>query len=159
MIEQVKINTIITEGLRRACGCEIVKSNTTAKMPPYPYISFTILTTENQKGTYSGQDVKAIPAKQTWSFTVQGDRDDEALETAMRARDWLEENGRLHLNDRGIIVQSIGAITSRDNMLTIEYEYRKGFDMVLSLVNVVEMPETETIEQVNIEEEINDGKE
>lgn len=159
MIEQIKINTIITEGLRRACGCEIVKSNTTAKMPPYPYISFTILTTENQKGTYSGQGVKTIPVKQTWSFTVQGHRDDEALETAMKARDWLEENGRLHLNDRGIVVQGIGAITGRDNMLTIEYEYRKGFDMVLSLVNRVELPETETIEQINIEEEISDGKE
>lgn len=153
MIEQVRINTIITEGLKRECGCEIIKSNTTARMPPYPYLSFTILTTENRKGTYSGQGTRTIPVKQTWSFTVQGDQDDETLETAMKARDWMEEAGRLHLNDRGIVVQSLGAVTSRDNLISIEYEYRKGFDMVLSLVNTVELPETETIEQINIEKE------
>lgn len=78
----------------------------------------------------------------------------------MRAKDWLEEVGREYLNDRGIVVQSVGAVTSRDTLLTIDYEYRKGFDAVLSIMNVVGGQDGETIETAEIEEEwLRHGKE
>ena len=94
-----------------------------------------------------------MPITQTWSFTVQGDRDNEAQMVAMKAKDWLEESGRLYLNDNGIVVQSVGAITSRDTLLTIGYEYRKGFDAVLSIMNAVEDQDIETIDQAEIKKE------
>lgn len=71
-------------------------------------------------------------------MTVQSDDDNEALEIAMRAKDWLEHAGRMDLNSNNIVVKSVSDIDSRDNLLSIEYEYRKGFDMVLSLMSVVE---------------------
>lgn len=144
----------MTEGLKAVTGCEIVKSSLAgAPVPPYPYISFTILNTDTGKGTYSEDGMKYIPMKQTWSFTVQGDEDDSALCVAMDAKDWLEETGRKYLNDNGIVVQSVGAITNRDSLLTVEYEYRKGFDAVLSVMNVIRGQEEETIDSVNIEKE------
>lgn len=155
LIDQENINIIIAEGLSGATGCEVVKSNlANARIPPYPYISFTVLNTDTKKGTYSvsgGQ--RYMPFAQTWSLTAQGDDDNKTQLAAMKAKDWLEEAGRLYLNDRGIVVQSVGAITNRDTLLTIEYEYRKGFDVVLSIMNVVGGGIEETIDYAEIEKE------
>lgn len=154
MIDQEKINVDIAAGLKRATGCEVVKSNlANAPIPPYPYISFTVLNTDTRKGTYSVSGGKRhMPIVQTWSFTVQGDKDNEAQLAAMRAKDWLEEAGRIYLNDRGIVIQGVGAITNRDTLLTVGYEYRKGFDAVVTVMNVVE-EEFETIDSAEIKEE------
>lgn len=154
MIDQKKVNLIITKGIKAVTGCEVIKSNLAgAPIPPYPYISFTILRTETRKGTYSGKGVRYMPLTQTWSFTVQGNDDDRTMDIAMKARDWLEETSRLELSDCGIIVQSVSAVQNRDTMLTVDYEYRKGFDAVLSMVNEVQESADETIEKANIEEE------
>ena len=71
----------------------------------------------------------------------------------MEARDWLEEAGRLELADQGIVVGHVGAIHNRDTFLTLEYEYRKGFDVVFSLMNVVDKEREEVIEQAEIRKE------
>lgn len=155
MIDQKKINILIADKLKEVTGCEVVKANMAgAKIPKYPYISFTVLNTDTRKGTYSvASGMRFIPLMQTWSFTVQGDKDNEAQQAAMRAKDWLGETGRCCLNDNGIVVQSVGAITSRDTLLTIDYEYRKGFDAVLSIMNAVDGENEETIEHAEIKEE------
>lgn len=154
MIDQKSINIIIAEGLKEVTGCEVVKSNLAGvPIPEYPYISFTILNTGTRKGTYSGNGIRYMPLTQTWSITIQDNDDDRAMITAMKARDWLEETGRLELSDFGIIVQNVGNIQNRDTFLTVAYEYRKGFDAVLSMMNEVQEPEKETIEKANIKEE------
>lgn len=155
MIDQKAVNIWITEGLKEITGCEVVKANLAgAPIPAYPYISFTILNTDTHKGTYSGGSTgKYIPAKQTWSFTVQGNDDDEAFRIGLLSKDWFEESGRRQLSDHGIIVESVGAISNRDTLLTVAYEYRKGFDVILTLMNVVEALEYETIEQAELEKE------
>lgn len=52
MIDQESMNRLITSGLKSVTGCEVVKSNiANAPIPPYPYISFTIIRTETGKGT------------------------------------------------------------------------------------------------------------
>lgn len=153
---QKRVNLLITEGLKQVTGCEVVKANLAgAPIPPYPYISFSILSTETRKGTYSTVNGKKkyMPLTQTWSFTVQGEDDDETLEIAMKARDWLEEAGRLHLGDSRIVVQKAGPVQNRDSLLTVGYEYRKGFDAVLSMENIIEETEREVIEHANIKEE------
>lgn len=152
MIDQEKINVFITGKLKEITGCEVVKSNlANAPIPLYPYISFTILNTDTEKGTYSAADgLRYIPLTQTWSFTIQGDKDNETQLIAMKVKDWLEESGRVCLGDQGIVVQHAGAVTNRDALLTIGYEYRKGFDAILSLVNVIEGQTEETIEHADI---------
>lgn len=155
MIDQKTINILITEGLKEITGCEVVKANLAgAPIPGYPYISFTILNTDTRKGTYSGGAAgKYIPARQTWSFTVQGSDDDETFRIGLLSKDWFEESGRRLLNDHGVVVESVGAVTNRDTLLTVAYEYRKGFDAVLSLMNVIERNETETIAIAEIKKE------
>lgn len=128
-------------------------------MPAYPYISYTVLSTDVQKGTYAAAEIKkdgeAVevlfkPVLQKWSFTVQSNDDAEALGKAMLISDFFAEIKRQELADKDIIVADIGAITPRDNLLTIEYEYRKGLDVTLRLNNVIELENRETINNVTL---------
>lgn len=137
-------------------------------MPAYPYISFTVINTDTKKGTYSATkeirdgktvDLKYMPLTQKWSFTAQSDKDAEALEKAMLISDFFQEVKRQELADNNIIVSDVGAITPRDNFLTVEYEYRKGLDVTISLNNVIENTVTETINKVVINDNINIEKE
>ena len=76
------------------------------------------------------------------------------MELCMRAREWLDHAGQIYLNDRHIIVQKVGAINNRDNLVTIEYEYRNGFDCVFWLMSETDSlsEETGTIETVVYDE-------
>lgn len=142
--------------LEKYTGCTCVPSNTTKQMPAYPYISFTVINTEAKKGTYiaavddTGADVLYIPVSQKWSFTTQSDNEVQAFEKAMLISDFFAEAKRLELADNGIIVADVGAITPRDNLLTIEYEYRKGLDITLRLNNVIKDTTTEIIEKATL---------
>lgn len=146
--------------LEEYTGCICVPSNTTKQMPSYPYISFTVINTEANKGTYSavkddtGATILFMPVLQKWSFTAQSNDDTEALEKAMLISDFFAEAKRLELADNNIIVADIGAITPRDNLLTIEYEYRKGLDVTLRLNNVIEQTNTETLEKIALNNEV-----
>ena len=142
--------------LENYTGCLCVPSNTTEEMPAYPYISFSVINTSAKKGTYAactddtGAEVLYMPMLQVWSFTAQSDDDAEAMEKAMLISDFFAEAGRQALGDNDIIVADIGAITPRDNLLTIEYEYRKGLDITLRFNNVIADTTTDTIEQVTL---------
>ncbi len=146
MIEQRNLNKIIVDGMKLVAGCEIVKSNLTNHIPSYPYISFSILNFDTKKGTYSEKDDdKYTLAVQIWSVTIQGENDNQVLEIAYELRDWLEETGRQYLKESGIIVRAVGEISDRDTLLTVEYEYRKGFDVTFCFINRIKK-EKELIE-------------
>lgn len=155
MIDQEAMNKVITAGLKAATGCEVVKSNiANAQIPPYPYISFTVTSTGTERGTYAFEPYKLfITLYQTWSITVQGNKDNEVQRLALLAKDWLEESGRLELNDAGIVVRRVDDIRNRDTLLTVNYEYRKGFDVMFSVMNEIQYPDIETIETINFNEE------
>ena len=155
--------------LEEYTGCVCVPSNTTKQMPAYPYISFSVINTDTKKGTYAATKVnrdgletavKFMPVSQKWSFTVQSDKDAEALEKAMLVSDFFQEVKRQDLADNDIIVADVGAITPRDNLLTIEYEYRKGLDVTISTNNIVEDTRSnETIDEIVINDIIISEKE
>lgn len=75
---------------------------------------------------------------QTWSFTVQSDKDSEASDIAIRLYDWFQLQGYLCLTDNEIVVERISDITNRDNMISVAYEYRYGFDVDFRMRHEVE---------------------
>lgn len=160
MIPQAQIQHDMLTLLEDFTGCTCVPSNTTKHKPSGTYISFSVINTSVKKGTYAhttitGEDgnetdVLFKPATQTWSFTAQSPDDAEAMRIAMLISDFFAEAKRLELEDKGIIIADVGAITPRDNLLTIEYEYRKGLDVKLSLNNVIEDTTTETINKATL---------
>lgn len=163
LIPQAQIQETMLSLLEEYTGCTCVPSNTTEHIPAYPYISFSIINTSVQKGTYAavteerdGKTVQVLykPLLQKWSFTVQSDNDAEAQEVAMQIVDFFAEAKRKLLEEKGIIVAEVGAITPRDNLLTIEYEYRKGLDITLRFNNVIETEITETVDRLTLNNDI-----
>ena len=81
---------------------------------------------------------------QIYSFTAHSDKYNEAVELANSARSWLDYVGTQYLNDNGIIVQSVGNVTDRSNLLTAEYDYAYGFDCTFWMYDEINLAETET---------------
>lgn len=152
MIDINNMRKPIVTGLKKYLGCPVVRSNQNAEMPVYPFVSYTITTLMSEnKGTYGEyEDGKARkPVIQTWSITAQSDDSMESITLANKAREWLDYAGTTYLNDNGVIVQSVSGVTNRDNVLTVGYEYKNGFDCFLWGFDEIGR-EVETIEQVSL---------
>lgn len=120
--------------------CEVVRQNQVAKAPSYPYISYTVTTPiVDNRGTYCEDASGALYKNllQTWSFTVQSDDDDEALTLGMKMYDFFSAVGIAPLADEGINIHRVTNLTTRDNLLTIQYEHRQGLDVTFGLLSVI----------------------
>lgn len=147
MFDFEKVKEIVAGGLSDYIGRPVIQSNQNKKPPSYPYMSYTITTLVSEnKGTYGeyADGVHRKPFNQIWSITSLSDDEGESVNNAIKAQEWLDHAGTVYLYDHGVVVESVGGITNRDNILTTEYEYRNGFDVVLSLMNEIESLALET---------------
>ena len=152
MIDFVNIRKVVCKGLKDYLKVPCVRNNQNQDPPEYPYLSYTVTTPESvNKGTYGeykdGIDRKSV--KQTWSITAQSDDSDESMTLAIKARGWLEHYATQLLSDNGIIVEQVTNITNRDNLITTEYEYKNGFDVVFVIFDEIEKPDNGTIDFVD----------
>lgn len=124
-----------------------------------PYITYNVITLMSaNNGTYEEYEngMRRKSFTQTISFTAIAETDIESVHYAIKAHDWLDNVGTHYLNDNDVIVETIGNITNRDNVLTIGYLYMNGFDIFLRLYNVIEDEgECEYIKDINISGKIN----
>ena len=130
----------IAKGLKEYLQCKVIRGNQTAETPAFPYCVYNITTLASRNNSTYGvyEDGKARkPVTMTMSFTSRSDDYSEAVMLASKAREWLEYAGRTYLNDNNVIVQSVGNITDRSNLITVEYMYSYGFDVVLWLFDEV----------------------
>lgn len=151
MIDYKNIKDTIVSGLETYLKCPVIRSNQNKKPPPYPYTTFTITTLMSEnKGTWQehtdGVDRKAIT--QTWSLSFLSDDNFESVSLANKAREWLDHVGTKILNENGVIIQSVGPVTNRDNILSVEYEYKNGFDVVIWLYDEIGSPVVETVDYI-----------
>ena len=128
-------------------NCPVIMANQAIPAPPYPYLSYTVTSpvvsdTAHYSVATDGTRFKSL--EQIWSFTVQSDDDTEAMNIALLAYDWFALTGNTYLSDNDIIALRVGNVTNRDNLLTIEYEYRRGFDVNFSLLHTLEKADCET---------------
>lgn len=127
--------------------CPVILANQASPSPPYPYLSYTVTTPQNanmKQYSVSADGTRYKPLVQTWSFTVQSADNAEALEIALQAHDWFELIGNTYLSDNGIVAQRVGSISNRDNMISIQYEYRRGFDVDFLLMFTISGEDSET---------------
>ena len=152
MIDFRKIEVTIVNGLQELLSakgfkCLVIRSNQTAKAPDYPYISYTVPSpvvsdTAHYSAAEDGTRFKSL--EQIWSFTAQSGDQEEAANIALLAYDWFALTGNTYLSDNNIVPLRVGNITNRDNLLTVEYEYRQGFDVDFSLLHCIEKADNET---------------
>ena len=150
MIDARSIEITIVEGLKKYLSvnrpCEVVRANQTGPIPPYPYVAYTITTPlQSRSGTFSvaSDGTRYRTFSQTWSFTFNSDDAEESINLALRAFDWFSVAGVVYLNDNGVVIGNLSNITNRDNIITIEYEHRNGFDVTFNLLHTVTMTEDE----------------
>lgn len=159
MIDMDSLRLAVVKGLKDYTGSTVLQGNQIMPQPGYPFISYTVITPASaNKGSWQkhedGIDRKLI--KQTWSISALSNKSGESLGLALQAREWLEHSGRLYLKDKGFTVQSVGQITNRDNILSGEYEYRNGFDVVFYLYETSPAAEGEFINTAQIKEKQED---
>lgn len=161
MLNTDRQKNIVINGLESYLERSVVRTNQTAPMPAFPYLGFNITTLASEnKGTYGEyEDGKARkPVLQTYSFTAHSDKYNEAVELANMAHSWLDYVGTQYLNDNDVIVQSVGNVSDRSNLLTAEYIYSFGFDCVFWMYDEIDLAETESangeIESAEIKENI-----
>lgn len=140
MIDYEKTREIIVKGLKSYGERPVIRQNQDKEPPEYDYLAYTITTLAGEnKGTYGvyadGTQRKSF--NQIWSISAVSDNDTQSVLLAAKAREWFDNVGTTYLNDNGIIVQSVGSITNRDNLLTVGYEYKKGFDVVFTIEDIV----------------------
>ena len=153
MIDYENMRRAVVTGLKDYLKCPVIRSNQTGEPPAYPYCSYTITTLMSQNnGTYGeyADGMQTKPFKQIWSITVQSENDSESVELTVKAREWFDNVGTTFLSDCNVIVESVGGVTNRDNIITINYEYRKGFDVTFWLLDVIKDTTTETIDDMEL---------
>lgn len=153
MIQTRQIQKTLIGALEEYCACYFVPSDTAQEMPEYPYVSFSLIRAETAKGTYHEGDTLYQPVNLTYSFTVQSDDAGEATNIAWKIKDYCEVTGQVTMKDKDITILKTGEITSRDNYITIEYEHRRGLDVVFGIFNRVERPDDGTIDTIHITKE------
>lgn len=141
MIDYETMRTVIVRGLKDYLKCAVIRSNQNSEPPAYPYGSYTVITLASQNnGTWQqhedGKDRLAVT--QTWSLSFLSDNNSESVALSSKAREWFSHSGVEYLNENGVIVQSVGSVSNRDNILSVEYEYNNGFDVVFWLYDVAD---------------------
>ena len=132
---------VVVSGLSDYLKIKVVRANQDAPAPSYPYLAYTITTFAGaNNGTFErhSDGIYRKQVRQIWSITSKSDDDDESVENASKAKDWLEHIGRAKLRQHGITVQSVTDITNRDNVLTNGYEYSNGFDVVFYVYDEID---------------------
>lgn len=149
MIDNDLLRNTVPEGLSTYLGIPVILSNQNKEPPRYPYGTYNVTTPAGENnGTYGEWDdgIDRLSVSQTWSISFLAETESESLMYANMARTWLLHVGRQYLNDRGVIVQKATAIGKRDNVLTVEYEHKSGFDVVFCVDDEVERPDNGSID-------------
>ena len=153
MVNTDNICLTVVKNLTKYVGCPFVESDQNAEMPKMPYGRYKITTPLSaNNGTYGEYEdnVARKAIKQIWSLTFEAKTEAEALFLANKARSWFDYVGTTVLNDNDVIIEKVGAVGGRSNLLTVGYQYAHGFDVTFWAYDEIEMPEGEVIESVNL---------
>lgn len=158
MIAYDKMRPIVAEGLSDYLGCPVIRGNQSKPPPKKPYGVYNITTYAGaNRGTYQrdADGVDRLMVRSIWSLSFIADDYDESVMLAIKARGWIEHTGRGWLAENGVVVQSTTDITNRDNILTVEYERKTGFDVVFYVYDEVQslIETTGYIEGANVTHE------
>ena len=134
-------------------GIKPVNANQTEyRTPKYPNITFTLSTIEENAGSWGVYEdgTRRKPYHVIISFTVASKNYREALETAIKLHHFFDHKNPL-LDKKNIVVTRCQSVSSRDNFLTYEFEYRFGFDVKFAVMCALSEDLVPKPEQVEVE--------
>ena len=155
MIDFEAKRNIIVSAIETYLELPVMRANQTAEPPNGDYIGYTVTTAMKvNNGTYgeytrNGRKYYGKEFQKIWSFTAHSTNKKKKKNAALKLYDFLDRIGNTELSDNHVVVQHIGDITNRDNLLTTGYEYRNGFDVTFNFLNEIEDTSSEVIEGFN----------
>lgn len=157
MIDYAKYRPAVAKGMSQYVGVPVIRSDQNAPVKAKHYLTYTITTIAGKNdGTWQkhADGIDRLMVESIWSFTSISDDWETSVNNAIKAREWIMRVGRAALSALGITVQSATQINNRDNVLTVEYERKNGFDVVFYVYDAVENT-TGIIESVGTTHEMN----
>lgn len=159
----VQAREAIWKGLQDHLGCPVVLSDDIQDMPKPPYCYYSVLAPRITNHAFGLIDIKEEapdtftkrrfePVSATMSFTFCSKNretsdggyiygEDEALELAEKAHGFFLLNGHNIATEHGdIVIQNVGAVTSRTGLLVTDVVRRYGFDIRFGYIRIDEMP-------------------
>lgn len=158
MIKHSDIRDKLVSGLYEYMNLLVVQSSSIGEQPKYPFITYSVSSpyiqlghTERYTETEQEDSVNRFVEhyEQSYSFTVASKDEDEAMDLCLKAIQYFKLYGVDYLKDNHIVVVNISNIQARDNMITINYERRYGFDVRIRLACEEIQANADTIEIVN----------
>lgn len=143
MIDYAKYRPGVAKGLSKYIGVPVIRSDQNAPVESKSYLSYTITTLAGENnGTWQKHDdgIDRLLVESIWSFTSISDDWETSVNNAVKAREWITHVGQVELSALGINVRSATNITNRDNVLTVEYERKNGFDVVFYVYDELREP-------------------
>ena len=143
-----QIRNEIVQRLHQHTEKPVVMLEHNREKPPYPFVAYQI-TTPYAKGLgMSVKTDKTVPSdseefdfdvketltdqpKITISFTAYSKDSVEAMELAIKVRDWFLLGGYRDFKSIDVVVEEIQGIENRDTLIVDDYERRAGFDVIL----------------------------
>lgn len=155
MLMDLEAESYIATQLENYVHCPVILTNQTAPVPSYPYISYTITTpVHHAGGTYCMREgVYYQPMLQTWSLTAHSDDSRACQQLGMKMYDFFARVGRQSLYQEQIAVSGKTDLMQRDNLLTIQFEYRCGMDVIFRLMHRLDIDEGK-IEQATVQHQM-----
>lgn len=147
MLDLKSMRATVLTGMKEYLGIPVIRGNQTASAPPHPYGTCNVTTiAAANNGTWQQHEdgIDRLLVRSIWSFSFMSADYDESVQLACKAREWLTHTGRVWLSERGITVQSVTDVTNRDNILTVEYERKNGFDAVFYVYDEATNPSEST---------------
>lgn len=164
----IEVRNVLIVGLEEYLGCPVILSEQISTVPDFPYCYYSVLSPriadhsfglhETSKTAAGAVHRRAEPVKASFSFTICSENredgenyifgEDEALELAEKALGYFllkAHNTKTATGD--IVVNKVGAISSRSSFHIEDTIRRYGFDVIISYVRIDEM-ETSTIESI-----------
>ena len=149
------VRNLIVSKLYAKTAKPVIQMEQTATKPPYPFIGYKIIVSDNREPGQSimervavdsidplfDYDIKETAIDQvtaTFSFNAYGAKSSDAYELAMTAKNYIEHNMYYDLKDAGAVVVSVEAIGDRTVLIDPAYEFRYGFDVIIRMVNSVD---------------------
>ena len=151
MINYKDIVATVNKVIKGETGNYAVPQNTTEQQPKYPFTTYTITSPYIAgRGAVEGDTVtESVEIVLSLTF-VSDDRFQPPSMAQQVASSFKHPKIQTQLREQGVIFVRNDGFGNRDTFITIETEFRHGFDLRLRVQNTT-IKESESIENIEIE--------
>lgn len=146
MFDYASLTTPIVSILKELSGLPVRYGDSVIEQAPYPFITYKL--TSPRISTQ--QDVEGEQWEAVLSVTIRAENPITAFSHASNVAVGIKlPINRDVLYNKGITIVDVNNVTSRDDFITIDYEFTAGFDFTVRIAEIA-IDETKGINEVKL---------